>query len=339
MSTDHAHHRGGGRTIFAVKLAVSAALLTWLLAGVDRGALWNGARGAAPAWLATALGLFLANVVASAWRWRLLLDAQDIHVRGRSLVASYLVAGFFNNFLPSNIGGDVVRIRDTAPAAGSKTRATTVILMDRGLGLMGLVFVAALGASLGARPGGGAPPIWPSWLWGAFVVGAAIAVPAVLAPATVKRLLQPLTVLHREWVGQRIDTLTAALARFGAHPTALLACFAGAIAVQLLLVSYYLAVAIAVDIPIAFSDLAVLVPVSFIIQMLPLSVNGFGVREATFSLYFAHLGLPRESAVLLSLLATGLMMAFSLSGAAVYLGRGDGRATGGETTGAAAYPD
>ena len=53
---------------------------------------------------------------------------------------------FFNNFLPSNIGGDVVRIADTAPAAGSKTLATTVILVDRVLGLTALVIVAASGA-------------------------------------------------------------------------------------------------------------------------------------------------------------------------------------------------
>ena len=55
--------------------------------------------------------------------------------------------------------------------------------------------------------------------------------------------------------------------------------------------------------------------------MVPVSVNGFGVREATFSLYFARLGLPIESALLVSLVPTVLMMLFSLTGAAVYVGR------------------
>ena len=68
------------------------------------------------------------------------------------LTSSFLVATFFNNFLPSNIGGDVIRITDTAPAAGSKTLATTVVLIDRGIGLLGLVLVAALGASAGLGP-------------------------------------------------------------------------------------------------------------------------------------------------------------------------------------------
>ena len=50
-------------------------------------------------------------------------------------------------------------------------------------------------------------------------------------------------------------------------------------------------------------------------------MNGLGVREATFAFYFTRLGLPVHSAVLLSLTATGLMMVFSLSGAAVYISR------------------
>ena len=48
-----------------------------------------------------------------------------------------------------------------------------------------------------------------------------------------------------------------------------------------------------------------IVPLSFVVQMLPVSVNGFGVREATFSFYFTRLGLPIESALLVSLVAHG----------------------------------
>ena len=109
--------------------------------------LWATARQASPPWLLGALLLYVVNVLASTWRWHLLLDAQRVDVPRRSLLASFLVAMFFNNFLPSNIGGDVIRIRDTAKSAGSKTLATTVVLVDRGLGLMALVLVAALGAT------------------------------------------------------------------------------------------------------------------------------------------------------------------------------------------------
>ena len=62
-------------------------------------------------------------------------------------------------------------------------------------------------------------------------------------------------------------------------------------------------------------------PISFVVQMLPVSVNGFGVREATFSFYFSRIGQPIESALLMSLVAQALVMLFSLTGAAVYINR------------------
>lgn len=307
----------------AAKIAVSLLLLFLLFTRVDAAQLWASARKASMLWLTIALGVYTLNMVASSWRWHLLLEAQDVRVPGRRLFGSLLVAGFFNNFLPSNIGGDVIRIRDTAPAARSKTLATIVVLVDRGLGLLALVLISALGATIASRlHGSGATPVWPSWLWAVFVVGAAIAGPAMYSPSVVGRLLQPLTVLHPEWVGDRIDTMMSTLGRFREQPSTLVACFTGAILVQGLVVIFYGAVAHALKVPITSWDLAVIVPLSIVVQMLPISVNGFGVREATFSFYFTRIGLPIASAVLLSLVAAAVMMFFSLSGAAVYVSRG-----------------
>jgi uncharacterized protein (TIRG00374 family) len=310
------------RIILAVEVIVSIGLLTFLFSRVDMSALWDGVRRASVAWLAIALGLYLVNVLASTWRWQLLLTAQGVQVPSSALLSSYLVGGFFNNFLPSTIGGDVVRIRDTARHAQSKTLAATVVFVDRALGLIGLVLVAALGATIAMIvKGQAAAPIWPYWLWAAFVIGLSAIAPAVLSPKGFARLLQPLTAVHPEWVGDRILKLTSALARFRERPAALAGCFIGAMVVQLLLVGFHFAIVYALDVPITFWDLAVIVPVSFIIQMLPVSVNGYGVREATFAFYFTRLGVPIHTALLVPLVATGLMMLFSLSGAALYLSR------------------
>ncbi|MDR1988760.1 MAG: flippase-like domain-containing protein [Acidobacteriaceae bacterium] len=309
--------------IMAIKAIVSVALLAFLLSRVDVKELWADARQASIAWLLIALGIYTLNIVASVRRWHLLLKAQHVPISSAALFGSLLVAGFFNNFLPSNIGGDVIRIRDTAPAAGSKTLATTIVLVDRGLGLMALVLIAAVGATMAAElHGSGTSPIWPSWLWAMFVLGVAVTGPAIYFPAAVERVLQPLKRIHAEWVEQRIETMVEALGRFKARPSAVFGCFAGAILVQGLVVVFYVAVAEALNIPIHSWDLAVIVPLSLVVQMLPVSVNGFGIREATFSLYFTRIGLPIASGVLLSLVAAAVMMVFSLSGAAVYIARG-----------------
>ena len=80
----------------------------------------------------------------SAWRWRRLLDAQGFPVPLRRLTSSYLVASFFNNFLPSNIGGDVIRVRDSARLTGTNTTTSlAVIAIDRILGF-GALYVLAV---------------------------------------------------------------------------------------------------------------------------------------------------------------------------------------------------
>lgn len=302
-----------------LKAVVSVALLWILFSRVDMGRLWSVARTAAPAWLAAALVLYLLMVLTSAWRWGLLLRAQGLRFSFGTLTSSFLVATFFNNFLPSNIGGDVVRIADTAPAAGSKTLATTVVLIDRGIGLLGLVLMAALGATAGPRvfsdAGGG---VGPGVLWAGVGLAAMIATPALLMPQGLARMLKPLRFLHPEWVDERIARLTTALARFRESPESLAGCFAGAVAVQTLLVAFYLAIAHSMRIPVGFAELAVIVPITFIVQMLPVSMNGFGVREATFGFYFGRLGLPLESALLVSFMGAALIMLFSLSGGVTY---------------------
>jgi hypothetical protein len=321
---DQSRPSEGRRYIFlALKIAVSIILLTYLFSKVDMADVWEKARRASALWLLIAFALYAVNVVVSTWRWHLLLEAQHVKIPLRSLIASFVVAAFFNNFLPSNIGGDVVRIGDTAGPARSTTLATMIVFMDRGLGLMGLILVAALGASM-ASPG--ASPVPSYWLWAALAAGAAGAGPAILAPEWFARLLKPLTLLHRDWVTARIQTLESTLAKFRDAFGAILSTFAGAVVVQGMMVVFYAAVARALGIPIGLWDLAVIIPITFVVQMVPVSLGGFGVREATFTLYFKRIGLGAEYAIALSLIGQFLQMLFSLSGAAVYVSRGSRKA-------------
>ena len=153
------------------------------------------------------------------------------------------------------------------------------------------------------------------------MLAAIASAPAVLAPSGFARLLQPLTVFHPEWVGGRIDMITAVLGRFRQRPAVLAGCFGGAVFVQATIVVFYFVVAYALGLNVSLWDLTVVVPLSLVIQMLPVSISGFGVREATFSFYFTRIGQSREAALLVSLVGQTLIMLFSLSGAAVFISR------------------
>ena len=311
----------GRRTLLTgLKLVVSVTLLAVLLGRADLARIADGLRGANPAWILAALALYLLMLAVSAWRWQRLLVAQGVGMPASRLFESFLVATFFNNFLPSNVGGDVVRIADTARPAGSKTLATTVVLLDRGFGLLGLILVAAVGASV-SRAGAGAGPLRAATLWGGLVAATLVSLPVLLAPQLLHVLIAPVRRLHPEWIDERLDRLTTAVTRFRGSPSALAACFGGAVIVQIVLVLFYFALARGLAIPIGVAHLALLVPVSFLVQLLPVSINGFGVREAAFGLYFRQLGLPLHSALLLSLGGAAAVMTISVAGAGAYIAR------------------
>ena len=145
-------------------------------------------------------------------------------------------------------------------------------------------------------------------LWAGFGVAAMIATPALLMPEGFTRLLQPLRVLHPEWVGRAARAADrGALAVQGDRRRRSRRCFAGAVVVQALLVAFYLAIAHSMQHPDRVRRARRRsCPISFIVQMLPVSMNGFGVREATFGFYFTRLGLPLESALLVSFIGAAL---------------------------------
>jgi uncharacterized membrane protein YbhN (UPF0104 family) len=301
------------------KLLVSVGLLWWILGDVNLGELAATVLGLAPSWVALALGAYALMLAISVWRWRVLLRAQRVTVRSRTLWQSWLVALFFSNFLPSNIGGDVWRVADTARAAGSRTLATTIVLVDRGLGLVALFIVAALGAA--AAGWLGAPVPGAEWLWLGVGTGLVAGVPFLVAPRLLAWLLAPLRATGHSWIIERATRFEDAFTRFRARPKALAEAFAGAIAVQLIIVAFYFFTARGLDIPLPFVLAGVLVPISLAVQMVPVSINGFGVREAVFVYFFTRFDLSNEAAVALSLTATALVMAISLLGGVVFLTR------------------
>ena len=300
-----------------LKIGVSAGLLYVLFSRIDMAELWAHMRDASLGWIVTALAVYFVMVLVATWRWRVLLGAQHVEMSFGRLLNSYLAATFANNFLPSNIGGDVIRISDTAKPAKSKTLAAAIVLADRFVGVLGLAFIAASGSAITAQRSDALGPVFWIGLLGMVVAsGIALAKPDWLAA-----LLRPLRVIHAEWVDRRIETVTGALHRFRRAPGAVAISVVATVLLQALQVLFYATVAAALHLSIPLSHMAILVPFSSLVQMAPVSVNGHGVRETTFVGYLTRIGVQREGALALSLTGAALIMLFSMTGAAAYLAR------------------
>ena len=298
---------------------MSAALLYVVLRSIDLPPFWERVKSMNPAWILLALAAYALTQAIGVWRWNRLLRAQHVEVEPRRLTESIWVSMFFNNFLPSNIGGDVVRIADTAPAAGSKTLAMTVILVDRVLGLTALVIIASSGALVASLYGVHIPGA--RWLWMASALGAVAAISVITMPQLVSHALRPVRALNKPWITERAQRLEDAVIKFRNAPSAVAGAFAGAMVVQITIVAFYLLTAEGLSVPLPIFLGAVLIPVSLVVQMAPVSINGFGVREAVFAFFFRRFGLPTDAAVALSLVSTGMVMGLSLVGGFFFLRR------------------
>jgi hypothetical protein len=305
--------------LIVLKLTVSTVLLVILFRRADVPAMAAKFRQMDPLWTVAALTVYGLMLGVSAWRWRLLLRVQTIEASLGTLTKSFLVATFFNNFLPSNIGGDVVRVADTASLAGSKTLATTVVLIDRILGLIALLVLAAGASALAWRLG--LPLTGMQYVWLALVGFTVGLVLFLRNPDKVTRTARSVLAHRFQAVQIRLQNLVAAVSRFAQQPRDLWVAFGGALVVQALLIVFYICTARSLSVPFPLIAASVIVPISLAAQMVPLSINGFGVREAVFAFFFTSLGLNVSSALTLSLGSAMLIMLFSLSGGAVFMMR------------------
>jgi uncharacterized protein (TIRG00374 family) len=305
--------------LLGVKLAVSAALLVYLFSITNTRALEERVRSADLLRLAAAIGCYAAMLALATWRWRLLLETLGVEAPLRRLTTSYLVATFFNNFLPSNIGGDVVRVRDGSRLTGSTAASLAVVGIDRILGFGALYLLAAAAFVLGGpleRELAGARVV----LGGLAVLFLGLAY-VFFRPGVARAMMAASRLDRLPWVLEQFEAVQGAVHAYRARVPAVGLALVASLAVQALAVWYYVAIAGALRIPLATSSAFLMVPLCTLLQAVPISFNGWGLREGLFTVYFAQVGLPRESALAFSLVGAGLAVALSLSGAVAWLAR------------------
>jgi uncharacterized protein (TIRG00374 family) len=307
--------------LLAAKIGVSVALLAYLLSDTNLQALYHRVRTGDTLLFGLAVAGYGGMLAMSTWRWHLLLRTQGYPASLRRLSETYLVAMFFNNFLPSNIGGDIVRVRDSSRLTGSTTASVAVVAIDRILGFGALYFLALLAFALGGaslRRLAGARTI-------VVVVGVVFAglVYVFFRPGTARRLVAASRLASIPWFRERFETVQGAVHVYRAELGSVVLAFGASVGLQSLMVLYYFVIAHALRIPLSLPACFLMVPLCTLIQTIPVSFNGWGIRESVFALYFTQVGLPRESALAFSLVGAGLIVLLSLSGAVVWAARGE----------------
>jgi uncharacterized protein (TIRG00374 family) len=257
-----------------------------------------------------------AGIIISACRWKVLLSALGGNIPSTVLVRGILVGGFFNQLLPSTVGGDVARIWWIQGMFASPVLSVTVIVVDRVLGLVGICAVALVAASIRPDIAASVPVVW------SVVLVAGLMLALLCAPGHRKvrkwgdRLfrLPMLCLFHEKAViaNQGLQGLRAAKGH-------LFAAMALSILLQIEMVILFAVLAMAMGIAISPGALAVVVPLVTLVTLLPITVNGIGLRETALALLGAHFGLALADAISLAWAVLFLQMLYALIGGCVYL--------------------
>jgi uncharacterized protein (TIRG00374 family) len=298
------------------RIALSVALIAWLL-WANRGS-WQRLMEVSLLALIPAVAVFAVSTLLGAWQWTLILRRAGLRVGPGRLQAIYWVGLFFNNFLPGNVGGDLVKISDVAVNTGQVARTVAGTLLDRMLGLCALVCVA-LGA--GALLGDQAPAGLPWWALIGLVLLVWAASAALLSGRLGRSLLGLVTWLRRGRVSQRLTQLLGELQFWRADKWFVIRLAALAFVVQSLRVLTHVLVSHAMEIPLDAArvlQLYVLVPVLGLAVVLPISFNGLGVREFVATRLMPQVGIPAEVALAMQLVTYLVQVAVSLVGGVVF---------------------
>ena len=308
----------------ALKLAVTAGLLAWLLSRANISGIFLALANARMQWVCAAFALHFVGLLLSAVRWRLLLRAQGAAVSLSFLSRSLLVGTFFNNFLPSTVGGDLMRARDTAEYAGSKTGALTVVLVERASGILVLGFfalAAPLIGTLGAGRTATSAQLATIGLLAGFAASVLLLRPRPLAALrrNLHRRIVPAAGHRAVRVLGKADRLLLTLEALARAPGTLRTTFLLALLLQANVILHFWCVGQAIDLGVEPGAFLFIVPVATVLLLLPVSINGIGAREAVFAFLLGKYGIPLTQALAFSWIAYGTVLLQGVLGGLLYL--------------------
>jgi uncharacterized membrane protein YbhN (UPF0104 family) len=267
--------------------------------------------------VAGALAFTFLGIVLSAFRWQRVLATLDVSAPLLRLTRHYLASLFVGNFLPSTVGGDVLRITRLGAETGDSAAPFASVVLERMSGwivLPGLTFAGLL--------------INPTLRQ----QGRATAVAAGVGAATLVALGAVLFAAGHPRVGRRVSgaegwrrftgAIHLGVDRFRRRPQLALNVIAASVVYQLcVLVSVFLA-GKALDIDVGFTAILAFFPIVAIVQTLPVTIGGLGVREGALYLFLHPLGVTTAQAISLGVLVYALTLIISLAGAPAFAAGG-----------------
>ena len=290
---------------FAIRAGLGVAVVAVLLWRYDARPIFRILSREHPAYFAAVVLLYVAGQAMCAYRWQLLAAILKVHGRYTEFLAYTFLGMFTNLFVPGLLGGDAARSIYLGRRYGRMGEAIASVVADRGVGLIGLFWLAAFAAIFLNFA-----PFPPSIITPTVAVGA-VTLAGFLAAPLVARIIHLMPRPLRRAGG--------IVAPYLHHPGALIPAIALSIVLQIALAAgqYLLAVGLGITVPLSLFILCV--PIANVFASLPLTLNGLGIRESAYLVLFGMARMRKEDAIALGLLWFAVTLVGGLTGAIAFV--------------------
>jgi uncharacterized protein (TIRG00374 family) len=316
------------RLITLVKIVISLGLIAYLFTRIDLVKVGDALKSANYLYLLPAALLYLAAMSNAGLKWYILLRAQGIRVPFRAVLSYTYVGFFFNNFLPANVGGDVMRGYGLARYTEQGAEAAVSVVVDRIVGLMAFMSSAVAAALVTefVMHRQNLKGIEVAAIMGLVVIAAGFAVilsrrvRALVERLFTWKLLAPFAPVY----GRLSAALNAYRHSYG--PLALAFCVSLLTLVLTNFTDYLIVQSLGGGIPLIYIFL--FNPIIAFVLLVPISVGGLGVTQAVYPFFYGLVGVPGSLAFTVSLIKQLIIYVTSLVGGVLWWRR---KAGAGET--------
>lgn len=293
------------KIITILRIAISIILLAVLIIFADIDKIITSLKNFNLKWLPIVFLLIALSVVVSTFKWKILLKAQSVSVGFAALFGYYISGLFFNNFLPSSIGGDGVRIYLAGKKTDNFSSAASSVVVERVLATVTLAFLGIVSAIFAQKPSKLAVIL----LIALFIVG--VLLTCVLLTGWMPKFLKNKDgKISKAW-----GSFSTSSGELKNHPKELAICLIESIVFQIIVSLVIGAVMKGLNLPIIpLPDLFLVTSASSVLAMVPIGLNGYGMREGAYIYLLQPFGYAPSAALTVSVLFALYVSIFSLLG-------------------------
>jgi hypothetical protein len=266
-------------------------------------------------WVAVSFLLTPMLIFTGVAKWKILLNSQGFKVSIPRLYALYMVGKFFNNFLPSNVGGDVVRGYELGKSIESGADSMASVFMERFTGLIVLIAFAIFSFLSNLK-------FIQDWrltlAMGLATFGLLGVFWAILDPRPLDLFEKYVRIAIVQKYIPKLRKFHASLVAYRHNQRAIALSLAWSLVFMLLAVFNVYASASAFYQPISLLQVAIIVPIILVVSMVPLTFNGLGIQEWAYVVLFTWIGLPASVGLSTIVLIRAKELVVAISGGLLY---------------------